>query len=196
MGKVKRMTIQELDGIWNYYLSLESDLANTSRYIEPLGQEDVHSFEFSKLLILACTEIESVFKAICRNIEGSQTAGNMGQYKEAILGKYPKISEAIVSVARLGRTIKPFEDWTQGKLPWWDAYQQVKHNRGNAFGFATYKNATYAMAALYVSIFYLAETVGLRFPNYRSEYITSEYAPQHFLCRAPKKLPDFENDKT
>ena len=49
------MTEKEINGIWYYYLSIEDDLSNTSKYIEPDGQENVHSFEFAKLLILACT---------------------------------------------------------------------------------------------------------------------------------------------
>ena len=67
------MTEKEINGIWYYYLSIEDDLSNTSKYIEPDGQENVHSFEFAKLLILACTEIESVFKSICFEIEGSRS---------------------------------------------------------------------------------------------------------------------------
>ena len=66
------MTKDELLGIWNYYLSLENDLANTSRYIEPMGQENVHSFEFAILIILACTEVESAFKILCQLITGHQ----------------------------------------------------------------------------------------------------------------------------
>ena len=49
------MTTQTINEIWNYYLTLEGDIANTSRFIEPSGQENVHSFEFAKILILACT---------------------------------------------------------------------------------------------------------------------------------------------
>ena len=55
------MTTQTINEIWNYYLTLEGDITNTSRFIEPSGQENVHSFEFAKILILACTELESVF---------------------------------------------------------------------------------------------------------------------------------------
>ena len=62
------MTEQTLNEIWNYYLTLEADISNTSRYIEPRGQENVHSFEFAKILILACTELESVFKLLCIEI--------------------------------------------------------------------------------------------------------------------------------
>ena len=58
------MDEKTLHGMWNYFLMLENDLDNTSRYIEPQGQENVYSFEFAKLLVLACTEIESDFSDI------------------------------------------------------------------------------------------------------------------------------------
>ena len=57
--KMEHITKEQFTGIWNYFLSLENDLSNTSRYIEPSGQEEVHSFEFAKLIILSCTEAES-----------------------------------------------------------------------------------------------------------------------------------------
>ena len=62
-----------LNGIWNYYMSLEEDLSSTSRYIEPKGQEGVYSFKFAKLLVLAYIEIEAVFKGICRAVYGTET---------------------------------------------------------------------------------------------------------------------------
>ena len=49
--------------MWDYYLSLEEDLSNTSQYIEPLGQESVYSFEFAKILMPTLTEKElAVYK--------------------------------------------------------------------------------------------------------------------------------------
>ena len=32
---------------WNYYLAIEQELANASRYVEPIDQEEVYSFEFA-----------------------------------------------------------------------------------------------------------------------------------------------------
>lgn len=187
------MTKKELQGIWNYYLALESDLANTSRYIEPAGQEDVHSFEFAKILILACTEVESVFKLICHAIEGKDV-GDIGEYKRIILSRYPKIVNATVSVSRLGENIQPFSEWAASPLSWWFAYQQVKHNRGSHFSFASYRNAVNAIAALYIAIFYLAKIENCNFSGIDSSYIYSEYASQFFACRAPHELPDFSNN--
>ena len=47
------MDEKQLKNMWNYFLSLEQDLSNTSRFVEPQGQENVYSFEFAKILILA-----------------------------------------------------------------------------------------------------------------------------------------------
>ncbi len=44
------MDADRLQGMWQYFLTLESDLDDTFRYIDPVGQENVHSFEFAKIL--------------------------------------------------------------------------------------------------------------------------------------------------
>lgn len=190
------MTTQTINEIWNYYLTLEGDITNTSRFIEPSGQENVHSFEFAKILILACTELESVFKLLCLEITGKQPEGTIGKYKETILGRYPRIVDAVVSVKRWGRTIAPFQGWDIGKLSWWNAYQEVKHNRGEYFSGASYNNAVYALSALYISILYLARAANIDFADYTSNYIESDYSKTRLIFGATKKLPDFETITT
>lgn len=186
------MTQHEINGMWNYFLTLENDLDTTSRYIEPAGQESVYSFEFAKILILACTEIEAVFKAICFEIEHKQVPGDIGTYKSTILSKYPKIVNTTVTISRLGRNIEPFVGWDLGKLFWWDAYQHVKHNRGGYFSEATYISAATALSALYVLIFYLAKITGISFRNTNSKYIDSDYSDPILICDPFASLPDFE----
>ncbi len=182
----------ELNSFWNYYLSIENDLSDTSQFIEPNGQENVYSFEFAKLLILACTEVEAVFKAICFEIKGEHVQGRMCEYKETILTAYPRIVEAEVAVDRLGRTIKPFDGWDKETPCWWKAYQRVKHNRKSYFTEATYMNATMAISVLYILIFYLSKITNISFSNYKSKYISSAYVNPYILCKADKELPDFE----
>ena len=102
------MTKEELTNIWNYYLVLDRDMDDTSRFVEHT-QRDVYSFEFQKLITLCCTEIENVFKLLCQNTPGANaSAGNMSQYKEIILTHYPKIVEAEVFLPRIGVTFRPF----------------------------------------------------------------------------------------
>lgn len=187
------ITEKELSGIWNYYLSLEKDLDNTSRFIEPRGQENVFSFEFAKLLVLSCTELESVLKLLCYERSG-ETKGNFGEYKETILTHYPKIVFAEVSIARWGETIRPFGGWDKGKLSWWDAYGNMKHNRKDNFTEATYKNVVYALSALYISIFYLSQETGIPFSDYASTYIKSAFSSRGQVVAPTKKLPDYDPD--
>lgn len=187
------ITEKELSGIWNYYLSLEKDLDNTSRFIEPRGQENVFSFEFAKLLVLSCTELESVLKLLCYERSG-ETKGNFGEYKETILAHYPKIVFAEVSIARWGETIRPFGGWDKGRLSWWDAYGNVKHNRKDNFTEATYKNVVYALSALYISIFYLSQETGVLFSDYDSTYIESNYSVRGLAVAKTRELPDFDPD--
>ena len=110
-----------VSNIWNYYLILEQDLSNTSRFIEPEGQDNVYSFEFAKIIVLANTEVESVFKILCKEI-ADKDVGKMSYYKNIILNRFPKIVDAYVNVPRAGKNgLKPYEEWATGKLSWWDA---------------------------------------------------------------------------
>ena len=187
------ITTEIINGIWNYYLSIEKDLDNTSRYIEPKGQENVFSFEFAKLLVLSCTELESVLKLLCYECSG-EDRGSIGEYKETVLTYYPKIIFAEVNIARWGKTIRPFEGWDKGKLSWWNAYGNVKHNREKNFTEATYKNVVFALSALYLSILYLSNISGVSFSDYDSKYIQSNYSSHGLAVAANKKLPDLDPD--
>lgn len=191
--KKEKPSKAKLNGMWNYFLSLENDISNTSRYIEPIGQENAYSFEFAKILVLGCTELESVFKALCFEINDSEP-GDIGKYKSTILTKYPKIVEAEVKVPRLDKTLKPFAGWDVGPLAWWDSYQLVKHSRGEHFGQASYINAVTALAALYAAIFYLAATAQIEFENTKSNYFDSDYEDCYLLSGPQKRLPDFEKN--
>ncbi len=186
------MEKQELINCWNYFLSLEKDLDNTSRYIEPMGQEHVHSLEFAKILILACTEIEVLFNCLCKTISPNEATGNIRRYKEVILARFPKITVAEVSVMRWGKTISPFSSWDSGPLKWWGAYQNVKHNRSLNFDYASYENAAFSLAALYILVFYTAKANDIKFPNTKSIYFESAYEDTNVLFSPQKQLPDFE----
>ena len=188
---MEHITKEKLQGIWYYYLSLENDLENTSRYVEPSGQENVYSFEFAKIIILSCTEIESVMKSICYELTGEEK-GNMGEYKETILCRFPRIISAVVTVNRLGKQIVPFDGWDSGRLSWWDAYCAVKHNRESSFSDASYNNAVMALSALYVLVFYIAEYCQISFPNTKSTYIYSDYEDRILASNPSKKIPDYD----
>ena len=177
--------------MWYYYLSLSDDMTNTSRYVEPHeDQENVFSFEFSKIIILSCIEIEAAFKAICKVTTGKQ-GGNMSEYKQAILEQYPRIVDTEVNVNRYGKTIRPFESWT-GRLFWWDAYQSIKHGYGESIKNGTYKNAVYCLAALYVLALYYIKITNSDVSTHHNGYISSDYEDHGLSVGGMKQLPDFQ----
>lgn len=187
------MTQAEFENIWNYFLSLDDDLASTSQYVEPT-QPNVYSFEFLKIIILSCSEVETTLKYMCKEIEeNKKIKGDIGEYKRIILGKYPDITRASVRIDRIHKKIMPFENWDKEKLFWWESYQNIKHDRGKMFEKATYWNAVHALAALYILIFYLSNIMQFEFYDCESKYLHSDYSHQLFACAPPKKLPDFES---
>lgn len=180
---------------WNYYQSLSEDMARTSRYVEPIGQEDVYSIEFSKIIVLSCIELESVFKALCSKIDGSECK-NIAEYQEKILREFPRIVDAVVTVPRAGTHLQPFADWKSGgKLSWWKAYTEVKHTRGECFKQASYKNAVSALSALYVSILYYNQFTKAGLYTVNDGYLSSGYANSPVSMGRIKSLPDFEEDQ-
>lgn len=186
------MTFHELQGLWYYFLSIEKDLNETSRYIEPNGQENAYSFEFCKIIVLSCTEIENAFKQLCSCINPSKLCGNIGEYKGNILERYPKIVDALVIVPRWNaKNIYPFREWQNGKLSWWDAYTALKHHRVLSFKQATYKNAVYALAGLYILILYLYKMNSYDCKADESAYFESDYYPVPRYSNCPSELPDF-----
>lgn len=187
---VKHLTKDALFNYWNYYLSLEDDIARTSNYVEPKGQENVYSIEFAKILVLACIEVESVLKQLAFEIKGSKQNG-MSDYITVILEEWPDLPTASVYISRTDKTVKPFDglSLTSDKLDWWNSYGEIKHGRGYTFEKANYSNAIMALSALYILIFYLAEKCNIEFDSFASHYISSSYTPQVFTCKAPENLP-------
>lgn len=187
------MDNNQMQNLWNYFLSLEQDLSNTSRYVEPQGQENVYSFEFAKLIILASTEAEATFKALCKVLDGNEY-GLIGKYKEIILTNYPQITEAEVFISRLNKAIKPFEEWKNGQLSWWNDYNIVKHSREIHFQKATYNNAVFALAGLYILILYLSKLTQIAIDDSKSEYFSSNYTSVYLTAKSETPLPGFDRD--
>lgn len=176
------------ESIWNYFLVLEKDLEATTRYVEPYNQDEVYSIEFFKILVLAATECESAFKALCKSISGSER-GNIGEYKETILKKYPGIVNAEVIIPRAHKSIKPFAKWDSSALDWWDAYGKTKHNHIASFSTANYLMAVKSLGALYVLVFYIGRERKEEFTQLKSIYFQSEYTYNYLITDGGKSLP-------
>ena len=141
---------------WNYFLSLEQEVIALSRYIEICDKNSsTYSIELLKLLFSASSEVDVIAKIICKRFNKKSKAKNIYHYRLAITKAFPKLSIQEVSMPLYGMELKPWSNWSQSKTPkWWDAYNNVKHERNNYYHEANLKNTLNAIAALYVMLLY------------------------------------------
>lgn len=60
------MTEDEFDNTWCYFRIIESDLQNTSRFVEVCENNlKTYSSEFAKIIMITCSEIDSLCKMLC-----------------------------------------------------------------------------------------------------------------------------------
>jgi hypothetical protein len=136
-----RLHFDSLDSIFS---TVEPDKSTANAY----GQKLRH------FLILACTEVEAGWQGIlaANGYPAKRWKTNdfvkllrpmgLNQWKVR-LASYPDYPE-----------ISPFADWDRARptesLPWYSAYQKVKHNRETNLPFATLAHVISAAAAMYV----------------------------------------------
>ncbi len=123
---------------WNYFLALESDCQNLSRYIE--FTEDnfkTYSIELAHLLFAAASEVDVL------------------TYQKEIIPAYPKIKEIAVTIPRHALKFRPWENWEAEESPyWWRAYNNVKHERNTHFKEANLQHALNALGGLLILLLY------------------------------------------
>lgn len=121
-------------------------------YIEPdEGCLKAYGHKIRELLILACTECESLWTNYIR------LAGDMNQ--RLTTSDYVKLkhklflSEYVVNFTNhpFKLSIQPFKDWDVQhptvSLPWYDGYNKTKHNKTDYFSEASLENCINAIAA-------------------------------------------------
>ena len=136
---------------WRYFLALEREYVDAIRYVEPTAaQQSVYSFEFARLLLLLCSELDVVFKVACDKIDPVGGADSIGKYFTCLDAKYNLASE-VVRIDRYSTKVVPFENWSVLSPPvWWTAGNKVKHRRHEHFELATLGNALHALCGLFI----------------------------------------------
>lgn len=136
---------------WRYFLSLEKEFSETLRFVEfTPSQQSVYSFEFARLLILICSELDVLFKVVCSSAIPGSDADSIGKYFSCVSGKYRPESEN-VRVDRLSTQVLPFEHWGENSPPpWWTAQNKVKHHRHEHFKEATLGNTLHTICGLFI----------------------------------------------
>ena len=149
---------------WSYYRSIEDMLQLTNRYVAHVEKNKfAYSDEFAKIILLSCSEIDSLLKKLCecRNIEKRGNHYDMRAYAESLEPMKDTFFNSFCTNAgtmgyNSGIIVTPFENLDVNKkhagLSWWDDYQKLKHNRLEHTEKGSLLNAATSIAAQYIII--------------------------------------------
>jgi len=186
------MTFEQYKNHWNYFLTLEQDMSDTSKFVEHCeANYNTFSFEFFKIIQLSCAEIDSLLKELCKLWEPNSKAKCIKNYAKIIIPKYTKLNEfsTMMNYSGLPLLFCPWQHWTCEASPnWWRDYQHLKHNHTKNFDLATMKNAYYCLSALLIVLNMIRWTFPINeidfFPN-----ITQRLSINYVCQVAPPKEP-------
>ncbi len=163
----KRCVISSSNAFWLHYLSLEKSLVEIGEYIS-INQDNFqcYSFKNMQLFFAVCSEIDSIFKHIQRNVyPGITSVENLNIVKNIAMLRdvFPRVNETSITTNIDGSVIefKPFEGLFSDYLEnnnknkvkprsWWQQYNDVKHQRLDNFSKANLKNLLESLSALHV----------------------------------------------
>ncbi|WP_278719221.1 hypothetical protein [Bacteroides caecimuris] len=145
---------QEMNSLLTTARLIIRDLYELFNYVEPNNINlQTYSHRLYELLLRAATEFEANCKAILDANEYVKTGGgnlNITDYFK--IEAATKLSDYVVSFDRWpNHDFKPFYAWSSGifaPLPWYQGYNQVKHNRYANFHKANFDNVMNAVAGL------------------------------------------------
>jgi hypothetical protein len=142
---------------WNYFVALERDLSEVSRYVEFCTDNlQVFSIELAHLLLSASSEVDVMAKCLCKLVVPQARPGSVDEYRNVLMGAVQNnaitdLSKLNVKVPRYGMSFTPWENWAANKTPdWWRSYNNVKHERNLHFDEATLQHTLNAVGALFV----------------------------------------------
>lgn len=176
---------------WDYFLLLEKDLNDILDSIEPCEDNlQVYGPKLAKLLLATGSEIDVSFKELIKLLKqnykiADAKADNINDYKKFVQ-KYlqQEFDQVEVGFARSRLISIPWSNWwktsnnkrgpNDAPLPWWNAYNQVKHHRVEKYNLATLENVLDAIAALFTLIGSLARAEN-KLDGYRPPAILEFY---------------------
>ena len=138
------------------FLLLRDDIRQLTAYVEPTDDNlSVYSHRLYEILLRASTEFESLCREQLASTGYSKPTHdqNINDYRTLEASLHLEACSVGVHLWRpTPRYVKPFLDWSTATPPlhWYDAYNQVKHNRNTNFPRANLGNALSAVAGLFV----------------------------------------------
>lgn len=111
-----------------------------------------YSDEYASLLQLVGAELDSFFKVYCDF--NPEEFKNITHYASYVLTDYPEIKQQDIELIDIDIVIRPFENWnlecSKQSLSWWEAFDNIKHNRIGNKTDASLKNTLDILSALYL----------------------------------------------
>lgn len=140
---------------WNYFLAVEAELVSCARYVE-FSKENFgcYSNEFSKLIVLAASEVDSIWHELCKYLSPLSKAKKITGYYAVLLEQYPLLTQCEVAIPRYQLTFCPWKGWTEDQRPdWWSkSYNKLKHERHANFSSATLEATLNAVGAQFLAL--------------------------------------------
>ncbi len=125
-------------------------------FVEP-AKENLPTFshKIREALILACTEVESAWRSVleanCATKKSSYSTNDYYRLVEPL--RLKEWAVVLTDYPDLG-SFSPFASWNEStptkSLPWYDAYNAVKHHREEQFQQASFGSLISAAAALHI----------------------------------------------
>lgn len=142
----------EIKDLLTYTNLLIRDLYEIFNYIDPDDRNlNVFSHRLYEIFVRACTEIESSFKGIFSSNGYTPSRYNMEEYFK--IGKLTKLNEYTIKFSKWNSNhiFQPFKEWSSTSyqpISWYQAYNQVKHNRHRHIELANLENVMNAVSGL------------------------------------------------
>lgn len=138
------------------YQNIQSSLDSLFNFIEPAEINlKTYGHKIRELLILACTEAEYLLlKTLTENGYTEKQRYNTTDYiKCRDILRLNQYEVGLTQYSNLG-IFTPFKGWTESSpttsIPWYDAHNQVKHNRSDNIPHANLKHLLDAVAAIHI----------------------------------------------
>jgi hypothetical protein len=134
------------------FLLIQKDLIKLFDYIEPADQNlETYSFRIHELLVRTCIEIEANCKAILTENGYANTGRlDMRDYKKINLSHRLSSYEVYLPIWKGDQSKRaPYKNWiNSGSLPWYQTYNDTKHDRHTKFHHATFEHLTDSVCGL------------------------------------------------
>jgi hypothetical protein len=153
MALPKLITNEKERIYWEYFLSLESDIARLSRYIAlEKSNKKTHSIEMARLLLASSSECDTLLKEVCKKLDSNFIKKNsdINKYRTILNKHITNLSTSTVRLRGHSWKLQPWKDIKTKSPTWWTSTNSVKHQRADNFFLANLENTISSIAALLV----------------------------------------------